>query len=263
MKMSVGKFENIFLSEREDMKRLGNDLGVKIIDQLFDETNLYMERFKHTCNVPIKHSRFPSLCARPLDGKGVCAIHRKLPDGRPRNAVNLRDDQFESYYNNNWTSQKLAVIDSVCVTRNVEDCKECKTRNFCIQHTIGYGPIFDSFRSSMSSSGDFDHNLLDIVGDYVTVECNVSVSFKVEGTDHCGWCTDAENDEIEPYTMRKIIKVRVPLSQKFNDPNFMRTLNYYNSGCTSGGSGMCEGEAFQTYTCVDCFPVRVISIAWD
>lgn len=255
--MSAGKFENIFLSEREDMKRVGNDLGVKIINQLFDRVNSYMERFRNTCNFPIKHARLPTFCARPLDGKGVCVIHSNLPDGRKRNAANLRDEQFEKYYNDEWKSQQFALID---LARDYEDCKECKNRSFCTEHTIGYEPIFDSIRSSMSSSGNFDENLLDVLGNYVTVECNVSATFKVSGSSHCGWCTDAENEEFEPYTMKKTVKVRVPLSQKFNSPNFMSTLDYYDSGCKTGGSGMCEGEAFQTYTCIDCFPVRLISV---
>lgn len=258
--MSAGKFEKLLLSERENMERIGNDLGAKIIDELIQQAHLSLDHLNYTCRAPIKHTKIPTVCGRPLS-RGICQIHGKLSGdlNSPSHLETLRDQQFEYYYTK-WESQKFTMTDSAHSGKTREDCKQCMNGKFCQKHTIGYSIVLDSIRSSMNSSGNFDDNLLDIVQEYITVDCNLVVSFKVEGTSHCGWCTDAENEEFEPYTMKKTINIRTALSQKFNDPNFMRALNYQNSGCTTGGSGMCEGEAFQTYTCIKCFPVRINSI---
>ena len=66
------------------------------------------------------------------------------------------------------------------------------------------------------------------------------VLFKVSGTDHCGYCSGQEGDEIRPYYEFKNIKKQLPITniEDFTDMSM---------GCTAGGSGYCSG-CEQTYT---------------
>lgn len=72
------------------------------------------------------------------------------------------------------------------------------------------------------------------------------ITYRVTGTDHCGYCSGAEGDDIEPYETSEccLNENYIPYSQFDMDGYFisdnLEKFNYTNWGCTSGGSGYCE-----------------------
>lgn len=83
---------------------------------------------------------------------------------------------------------------------------------------------------------------------WITSNMNTyKISFWVTGTDHSGYCSGNEGEEIEPYSLTKFVKVdrakdSVVCDSKGNiSVESLNLFSDYHSGCTSGGSGYCNG----------------------
>lgn len=82
---------------------------------------------------------------------------------------------------------------------------------------------------------------------YKDIQNDHWVMYRVTGTDHGGYCSGAEGDDIEPYV---IIEYKYGNENKIDD-NF----SYSSPGCTTNGSGYCHGceqeyEAIAVDSCV-------------
>jgi len=97
-------------------------------------------------------------------------------------------------------------------------------------------------------------DIINIILNY-TYPNSVYVTYRVTGTDHDGWCSGAEGDDIEPYETSEgtLNEHYVPYSRfdmdGYLNPNDLHMFDYENPGCTSGGSGYCE-NCQQTYEAI-------------
>ncbi len=71
------------------------------------------------------------------------------------------------------------------------------------------------------------------------------VKFDVTGNDHHGWCSGADADSSDDDEYRHT-EYSVIVSDKLHETNYnfvknYRIFTYYNRGCTSEGSGYCNG----------------------
>lgn len=70
----------------------------------------------------------------------------------------------------------------------------------------------------------------------------IIIKYRVTGTDHSGYCSDAEGSPIDPEIIyeEKYISSDVPVD-KHGFLTQTNMLNYYNNGCRTDGSGYCTG----------------------
>lgn len=74
-------------------------------------------------------------------------------------------------------------------------------------------------------------------------EITYFVKFIVTGYDHCGYCTDENTLGREPFLrLKKLVRVNRRVKK-------LRELDFREDGCTSGGSGYCDGF-YQQYTAI-------------
>ena len=220
----------------------------------------YDSSLRNECNAILKHGpRVGQTCNRILDpGCSTCHFH-----GNVREPTNCN---YEELYKI-WECMEREVAPLMCRARALQlpdpseeqDCDTCDEGKWCEKHIIGYSDLCQSMKDTLGKTNYISLDILKLVSEFLPekIPCRVKLTFIVSGTDHEGYCSGAESEEIEPFSHTYLRVVDLALDQDLTDVSFLSQFDHIHNGCTTGGSGYCSGESIQTHKCVQCRVIRL------